>query len=80
MGKMGKETKSIVLGGGCFWCTEAVFELFEGIIKITPGYSGGKAKNPTYKEVCSGTTGHLGLLTLFPFPFFPYMIFWQCLI
>ncbi len=64
MGKMGKETKSIVLGGGCFWCTEAVFELFEGIIKITPGYAGGKAKNPTYKEVCSGTTGHAEVIKL----------------
>jgi len=48
----------IVLGAGCFWCTEAVFKLFPGIISITPGYAGGHTENPTYKEVCSGKTGH----------------------
>lgn len=48
----------IVLGAGCFWCTEAVFKLFSGIVKVTPGYSGGHTENPTYKDVCSGTTGH----------------------
>lgn len=48
----------IVLGAGCFWCTEAVFKLFPGIVKVTPGYSGGHTENPTYKDVCSGTTGH----------------------
>ncbi|OJI08009.1 MAG: peptide-methionine (S)-S-oxide reductase [Candidatus Micrarchaeum sp. ARMAN-1] len=52
------ETKKIYLGAGCFWCTEAVFKLFPGIKKITPGYAGGHTKNPTYKDVCSGTTGH----------------------
>jgi peptide-methionine (S)-S-oxide reductase len=61
---MGNETRSIVLGGGCFWCTEAVFELFEGIIKINPGYAGGRTKNPTYKEVCNGTTGHAEVIKL----------------
>jgi peptide-methionine (S)-S-oxide reductase len=48
----------IVLGAGCFWCTEAVFKLFPGIISVTPGYAGGHTENPTYKEVCSGKTGH----------------------
>ncbi|MEM0154446.1 MAG: peptide-methionine (S)-S-oxide reductase MsrA [Methanothrix sp.] len=50
--------KTIVLGAGCFWCTEAVYKMFPGIIKVTPGYAGGHTENPTYKDVCSGTTGH----------------------
>ena len=57
-------TKTIVFGGGCFWCTEAVFSMFPGIIKVEPGYSGGKSKNPTYKEVCSGETGHAEVLRI----------------
>jgi peptide-methionine (S)-S-oxide reductase len=50
--------KNIVLGGGCFWCVEAVFQLFEGIDDLMPGYAGGKTPNPSYREVCSGSTGH----------------------
>ena len=50
--------KNIVLGGGCFWCVEAVFQLFEGIHDLMPGYAGGKTPNPSYREVCSGSTGH----------------------
>lgn len=46
------------LAGGCFWCTEAIFNRLKGIISAIPGYSGGKVKNPTYEQVCSGTTGH----------------------
>ena len=46
------------LGGGCFWCIEAVFESIDGITAVTSGYAGGKTENPTYKEVCSGKTGH----------------------
>lgn len=46
------------LGGGCFWCTEAVFLEVEGVEKVVPGYSGGHVKNPTYKQVTTGTTGH----------------------
>ena len=45
-------------GAGCFWCTEAVYEQLNGVISITPGYAGGTSKNPTYREVCSGLTGH----------------------
>jgi peptide-methionine (S)-S-oxide reductase len=45
-------------GMGCFWCTEAVFQQLNGVLKTTSGYSGGKIKNPTYREVCSGLTGH----------------------
>lgn len=49
---------TVVLGGGCFWCTEAVFQRLQGVIHVESGYSGGKIKNPTYREVCSGKTGH----------------------
>ncbi|KPK85635.1 MAG: peptide methionine sulfoxide reductase [Bacteroides sp. SM23_62_1] len=45
-------------GSGCFWCTEAVFERLNGVEKVISGYSGGHSKNPSYKEVCAGTTGH----------------------
>lgn len=45
-------------GGGCFWCTEAVFLRVKGVEKVVSGYSGGSVKNPTYQQVCDGTTGH----------------------
>lgn len=45
-------------GSGCFWCVEAIFQRVEGVEKVVSGYSGGHVKNPTYKEVCQGTTGH----------------------
>ncbi|MCL5408221.1 MAG: peptide-methionine (S)-S-oxide reductase MsrA [Candidatus Thermoplasmatota archaeon] len=51
-------TKSIVLGGGCFWCTEAVFSVINGITSTQPGYSGGTVQNPSYETVCEGGTGH----------------------
>ncbi|MCP8305213.1 MAG: peptide-methionine (S)-S-oxide reductase MsrA [archaeon] len=46
------------LGGGCFWCTEAVFSEIKGVIKVEPGYSGGQLENPTYEQVSTGTTGY----------------------
>ncbi|MHA1169686.1 MAG: peptide-methionine (S)-S-oxide reductase MsrA [Candidatus Hodarchaeales archaeon] len=46
------------LGGGCFWCLEAVYEMVKGVASVTSGYSGGSIENPTYGEVCSGETGH----------------------
>lgn len=52
------EERTIVLGGGCFWCIEAVFQNLPGVTKITPGYAGGELKNPTYEDVCKGNTGH----------------------
>lgn len=51
-----KET--IVFGGGCFWCTEAVFKMLEGVFSVTPGYAGGTTPDPTYEAVSSGRTGH----------------------
>ncbi len=47
-----------VFGGGCFWCTEAIFQRLRGVISVSPGYSGGTVPNPTYEQVCTGTTGH----------------------
>ena len=50
--------KNIILAGGCFWCTESVFKTFKGIIDVTSGYIGGTVINPTYEQICTGTTGH----------------------
>jgi peptide-methionine (S)-S-oxide reductase len=47
-----------VFGGGCFWCTEAVFKMLKGVSSVLPGYAGGTTKNPTYEEVSSGKSGH----------------------
>ena len=51
-------------GNGCFWCTEAVFQKLRGVSKVKSGYSGGQTDNPTYEEVCSGTTGHAEVLQI----------------
>ncbi len=51
-------TKNIILGGGCFWCTEAVFKKINGVLSVFPGYIGGNTDNPTYREICTGLTGH----------------------
>lgn len=52
-----KEAKA-TFGGGCFWCTEAIYERVNGVLSVVSGYSGGSMKNPSYKQVCSGETGH----------------------
>lgn len=52
------------LGGGCFWCLEAVFERLEGVRRVTSGYAGGDVENPTYRAVCEGTTGHAEVVRL----------------
>ncbi len=46
------------LGGGCFWCLEAVYQRVKGVVRVVPGYAGGHVPNPTYEQVCTGTTGH----------------------
>lgn len=56
---MSKNLQNAVVGGGCFWCTEAVFQEIKGVEKVVSGYAGGNAPGrPTYREVCSGLTGH----------------------
>lgn len=51
-------TETATLGGGCFWCLEAAYELLEGVASVLPGYAGGHMIDPTYEAVCTGTTGH----------------------
>ena len=51
-------TELATFGAGCFWCVEAVFETTEGVKSVTSGYAGGKTENPTYQDICTGTTGH----------------------
>jgi methionine-S-sulfoxide reductase len=51
-------TEIVYFAGGCFWCTEAVFRQAEGVLSVTPGYTGGQTPDPTYEQVCSGKTGH----------------------
>ena len=53
-----------ILGGGCFWCTEAVFEKVDGVKEAISGYAGGKNPNPTYKEICTGLTGHAEVIKI----------------
>ena len=53
-----KNSEYATLGGGCFWCIEAVYQRLDGIISVVPGYAGGHSKATTYKEVCTGKTGH----------------------
>ncbi|MGP6239941.1 peptide-methionine (S)-S-oxide reductase MsrA [Cuniculiplasma sp. SKW4] len=48
----------IILGGGCFWCTEAIYERVNGVVEVIPGYSGGSLEHPSYEDVCTGNTGH----------------------
>jgi peptide-methionine (S)-S-oxide reductase len=51
-------------GGGCFWCTEALFQQLKGVQTVTSGYAGGEIKNPTYEQICTGTTGHAEVIQL----------------
>jgi peptide-methionine (S)-S-oxide reductase len=59
-----KGTALATFGGGCFWCIEAVFQRIDGVTSVASGYAGGKTENPTYKEVCSGETGHAEVLQI----------------
>lgn len=54
----------IIIGGGCFWCTEAAFKEVEGVLEVTPGYAGGHTEDPSYREVCSGDTGHAEVIKI----------------
>ena len=56
--------ETATFGGGCFWCVEAVFQRLEGVKSVVSGYSGGKAENPTYNQVCSGRTGHAEVIQI----------------
>ncbi|MBT8191540.1 MAG: peptide-methionine (S)-S-oxide reductase MsrA [Bacteroidia bacterium] len=56
--------KKAYFGGGCFWCVEAVFQRIKGVNKVISGYAGGKIKNPTYREICTGTTGHAEIVEI----------------
>ena len=53
------QTESIVLGGGCFWCTEAVFDRVQGVVDVESGYCNGQTVNPSYEQICTGRTGHV---------------------
>jgi len=56
--------QKITLGGGCFWCLEAVFDDLQGVHDVVSGYAGGKVRNPSYREVCTGRTGHAEVVQL----------------
>jgi peptide-methionine (S)-S-oxide reductase len=58
------KTEVAVFGGGCFWCTEAVFNELLGVISVIPGYAGGRSDDPTYEQVCSGWTGHAEVIRI----------------
>lgn len=58
------KTEVAIFGGGCFWCTEAVFKMLKGVSKVEPGYTGGASANPTYQEVSTGTTGHAEVIRI----------------
>ncbi len=60
----GSTTEFATLGGGCFWCTEAVFQLVRGVLHVESGYAGGHTRNPTYDDICTGQTGHAEVVKL----------------
>jgi peptide-methionine (S)-S-oxide reductase len=63
-GKAAAKTELATFGGGCFWCTEAVFERVPGVKKVVSGYAGGHVNNPTYKQICTGETGHAEVIQI----------------
>lgn len=74
---MSQNLETAILANGCFWCTEAVFELLEGVESVTSGYTGGKIKNPTYREIGTGTTEHAEAIEI---KFNPKVISFQVLL
>ena len=69
--------KLTTFGNGCFWCTEAIFDQLEGVHKVESGYAGGHVENPSYKQVCSGDTGHAEVIRL---TFDPEIISYRALV
>jgi peptide-methionine (S)-S-oxide reductase len=59
MSTLSPQNETIVLGGGCFWCTEAVFDRVQGVVDVESGYCNGHVQNPSYEQVCTGRTGHV---------------------
>jgi peptide-methionine (S)-S-oxide reductase len=64
MNAQNSSVETATLGGGCFWCLEAVFEQVDGVKKVVSGYAGGRTINPTYEQVCEGTTGHAEVIQI----------------
>jgi len=64
LSKMSSNLETATLGSGCFWCTEAVYLSVKGVHEVVSGYTGGKVKDPTYREVCSGLTGHAEVIRI----------------
>lgn len=58
------KTETAIFGGGCFWCTEAIFKELKGVMSVMPGYAGGTTPNPTYESVCGGKTGHAEVIKI----------------
>lgn len=61
---MSTNHKTIIFGGGCFWCTEAIFKQLKGVMSVTPGYCGGHIENPTYEQICEKNTGHAEVINI----------------
>ncbi len=59
-----KKNEVVVFGGGCFWCTEAIFKMLTGVVSVLPGYAGGTTLKPSYREVCDGKTGHAEVIQI----------------
>jgi len=57
-------SNTVLFGGGCFWCTEAVFKMIKGVTSVLPGYAGGETIYPTYEQICGGNTGHAEVVKL----------------
>src|SRR3974390_477573 len=64
MNSSSNHTETATLGGGCFWCTEAIFQMLPGVKSVASGYAGGTTENPTYKEVCTGRNGHAEVIQI----------------
>ena len=62
--QLGIANDTLTLGGGCYWCVEAVYEMLDGVVAVESGFMGGKIKNPTYEQVCTGQTGHAEVIRI----------------